>query len=321
MHELIRISCPGADKTRKERIEGLFDSCFEWLYSDALKKLISLFDGEELADSIGNDRERDLIALHDFASRWDFRKGKERWAVEDAQFVTDNADFIMEQAAILGLVDIVTPQIEPDFILPLGGARLSNLVRPKMCRKVIDENGYSNKLIVALSGTRPINEVERPYTDQYSPDAVTEYDAICSGLELSFGISEFTEERHDDVNINNCSSVRKYTEKYNSSSIYSLAAPSSDPAKRRANSFDTFEYLLEKFDVGEGSKLLLVTSCIYVPFQYLKFMRLAINGGFEVDCIGSDVVDAGKMSKPSNYLQETKGTIDAIYGLWKELND
>ena len=75
---------------------------------------------------------------------------------------------------------------------------------------------------------------------------------------------------------------------------------------------------LDHFNIADGKKLLLVTSCIYVPFQYLKFMGLAINGGFDVDCIGSDVVDSGSLSKPSNYLQEIKGTIDAIYGLYHQ---
>ncbi len=318
MNRRILISCPESEISKAERISGLLDSCFEWLYSEPLRKLVKLFDGEELANQIGHNRETDLDSLHRFAERWDFRKGKERWAVDDGQFVARNQEYIMEQATILGLKDVIDPHIEPDYILPLGGARLSNYVRPKMAKKIIDEKGYVGRTIVALSGTRPLNEIEMPFVEEYAPDALTEFDAINGGLEKAFGLNEFSEERIDNDNINLCSAVRKYKDQYKGSDIYSLAAPSSDPEHRRANSYDTFEFFLDHFNIADGKKLLLVTSCIYVPFQYLKFMGLAINGGFDVDCIGSDVVDSGSLSKPSNYLQEIKGTIDAIYGLYHQ---
>ena len=318
MGNIMRITCPGTKCSKDERVSGLMDSCFKWLYSDALRNLISLYNGAELAEKIGYDRATDIEALHEFVKRWDFRNGKERWTVEDEKFVLDNKDYIMEQAQALGLVGIVTPQTEPDFIIPLGGARKSNYVRPMMAKVVIDKYGYTDKTIVALSGTRPIAEAEKPYVDTYAPNAITEYDAISAGLEQTFGLKKFTENAENNSNINLCSAVRKYRKRYKGSAIYSLAAPSPDPG-RRANSYDTFEFLLKHFNIGHGDKLLLVTSCIYVPFQYLKFMKLAIAGEFEVDCIGSDVADNTALSKTSNYLQEIKGTVDAIYGLYQDL--
>ena len=38
----------------------------------------------------------------------------------------------------------------------------------------------------------------------------------------------------------------------------------------------TFEFFMKKFRVHEKAKILLITSCIYVPFQLMKFMELAI---------------------------------------------
>ena len=318
MKNKLRLTCPGSEYPVKDRIEGLMNGCFEWVYSDPIKNLLSLYGGENLASALGKDRIHDIEMLHEFVKIWDFRGGKERWTVEDEEFVLDNQDYIMTQAERLGLVDVVVPQIEPDYILPLGGARKSNIVRPKMARKVIDLYNYKDKTIVALSGTRPIADAERPYVNEYAPNAMTEYDAISVGLEKAFDVVDYTEETEENDNINLCSAVRKYKDTYVGSSIFSLAAPSSD-SNRRANSYDTFKFFLKYFNGCKGKKLLLVTSCIYVPFQYLKFMRLSIEGGFEVDCIGSDVVDSAGMSKPSNYLQETKSTIDAIYGLCNEL--
>ena len=316
-----RITCPDSSLPKDERIKYLFENISEWIYSDCLRELISLYGGEDLASSFGSDPGRDIADLQEFSAIWDFRKGTERWAVRDEKFALDNKVLIMEKAAGLGLTDIHEPSAEPDYILPLGGARLANYVRPKMAREVIDEYGYTGKTIAALSGTRPLNEIERPYTDDYAPYAETEFDAMCAGLEKAFGLSKFNEEKrmHDNINLN--SAVRKYSGRYMDSEVYSLAAPSSDPENRRANSYDTFKYLLKHFDIQAGDRLLMVTSCIYVPFQTLKFMDLAIEGGFEVDCIGSDSVDTGNVSKVSNFLQEIKGTIDAIYTLSRQYDN
>lgn len=317
---MYRIKCPDSGSTKEERINGLMDSCFEWVYSDPMRKLIRMFGGTFLSDKMGANRRLDIEEVHDFVKKWDFRGGKERWDVADDSFVNDNREAILAKAALLGMTDITTPQCEPDYILPLGGARMANYDRPMMAKVVMDKYAYRNKTIVALSGTRPLNETERPYLKHYAPEDVsTEYDAISAGLEKAFSLGEYDEEYISNENPNLCSAVRKYNKQYNDSYLYSLAAPSSDPDNRRANSYDTFKYLLEHFNIGKGDKLLLVTSCIYVPFQYLKFMNLAIDGEFEVDCIGTDVAGSASMSKASNYLQEIKGTVDAIYSLYNVL--
>ena len=317
---MYRIKCPNSDCPKEDRIKGLMDSCFGWIYSDSMRRLIRMFDGSLLSEKLGRDRKADIDEVHDFVKRWDFRGGKERWEVVDDSFVNDNKETILAEAALLGMTNVIDPQTEPDYILPLGGARMANYDRPMMAKIVVDKYGYGDKTIVALSGTRPLNDTERPYLEKYAPeDAATEYDAISAGLEKVFSLEKYEEEYSNNKNPNLCSAVRKYSNKYKGSNIYSLAAPSSDPDNRRANSYDTFKYLLEHFNIGNGDKLLLVTSCIYVPFQYLKFMNLAIDGGFEVDCIGTNFPGSISMSKPSNYLQEIKGTIDAIYGLYNEL--
>lgn len=315
MEKVYRIICPDSALSKEERVDQLFEEIREWIYSDALKKLISIFDDNDLEKKIGDDLKSDIEKIHDFAGIWDFRKGKERWLIEDESFVKDNEKTIQEAAHSLGLKDIVTTDKEADYILPLGGARSSNHVRPLMSKKVIDDNGWSGKKIMALSGTRPISDIERPYIEKYAPDAVTEFDAINRGLELSYGLQAYSEKRHDDDNINTCSAVRHYDKKYKDCDIYSLAAPSSEPDKRRANSIDTFNFLLDEFHISKYDKLLLITSCIYVPFQSLRFMDLAIENGFEVDCLGSDILDNFSLRKPGNYLQEIKSTVDAIYGL------
>ena len=74
-----------------------------------------------------------------------------------------------------------------------------------------------------------------------------------------------------------------------------------------------------KYETGKvepGARILLVTSCIYVPFQLMKFTELALAKGIYVDCIGNK----SKPGSPSvlnaaSYLQELKATINAVYSL------
>ena len=186
-----------------------------------------------------------------------------------------------------------------------------------MTKKLIDSLLLANKKIVALTGFREINEIEREYTDPYAPNAKTEFDVMNASLEDEFALNTFYQDEDlTNTNIFLQSAIRKYDDTYNQCKVYSIAAPSSD-LTRRANSMDTFEFFMKKF--REKAKILLITSCIYVPFQLMKFMELAIKKNIQVDCIGVDLSIGGKSSLQAvNYLQEIKGTIDAIWKL-KEL--
>jgi len=151
----------------------------------------------------------------------------------------------------------------------------------------------------------------------YKTDIMTEFDAMNLGLEKTFGLSEScTGSYSKNVNINLNSEIREYNDKYGNCPVYSLAVESSDPEKRRANSVDTFNGFVDKFKLNSGDKVLLVTSAIYVPFQGLRFYKLGIELGIEVDCIGVDSsIEGTQFSLATNYLQEIKATIDTIYAL------
>ncbi len=313
MSNAIRFLCPECDKTVKERQMELLKNIEEWVNSDALKTMVSAFNAE-IPDG---DLKYKIEWLNEFANVWDYRKkqssGSERWNITEDPAALANSDVIFDCVTKLGLVDIGTSLHIPDYILPLGGARLSNYARPEKAKSVIDQMNIQNKKIVALSGTRPINEMERPFIDQYAPDALTEFEAISQGMEKLFSVQKYHEDYHHDENINLEWALRTYDDTYLGNTIQSLAAPSSDPG-RRANSRDTFLFFLDHFNIAPGTRLLLVTSCIYVPFQILRFMDLAIERGFYVDCIGmpNDHTKGTSFSQITNYCQETKAAINGI---------
>ena len=314
----IRITCPKAEWNTERRKEELLKQVEEWTRSAHLKSLLTAF-GAEIPNTSFTEY---LTWLNQFVDCWDFRKkqamGGERWSVNDTSEVLKNSELIITASKVLGFVDRHSPIMKPDFILPLGGARLTNLERCQYAKVLLDQYGSSNTVVAALASMRPINEIEMPYLLEYAPKATTEYAAICKGLEKSFSLQKkmYFEEKGNSQNPNLNWLIREYHQGYNGHKIYSIAAPSSQP-ERRANSLDTFEFFLKKFSVPEKSSILLCTNSIYVNYQLLKFIPLAFEYGLNVDCVGTPIKSKNDFNKLSNYCQEIKGTINAIFAIYQ----
>lgn len=316
----MRIVCPSSELCKNERVFELISNIEKWVNSNAMNNLVELFGGNKNQEFTFRQY---IVWLNEFVEVWNYRsrilgnsEENERWNIYDDVFVKKYKTEIMDCVSELGLVQESYPLLVPDYILPLGGARYSNLNRPiyanliyKKVREIDDEKKIS---IVALSGMRVINDKERTAINTYAPEAKTEFDAICKGLEIAFKLNgNYKQNGHNDENINLCSLIRKYDFNKKNIDITSLAAPSSD-ILRRANSRDTFKYFLKHYNVKKNDNILLVTSQIYVPYQLLNFIDLAIEGGFNVDCVGYSMREKEMLAKPSNFLQEVKGAVNAI---------
>ena len=175
--------------------------------------------------------------------------------------------------------------------------------------------------VVALSGMRPISESERiGYVDTYAPDAITEFDAISAGMHIAFHLNEgYADEIINSPNPNFCATIRHFNEKFSGTELYAVAAPST-VATRRANSADCFMYFFEKFAIPPHAKIINCTSQIYCTYQQVRALSFAIKYDVEFDTIGfpfsqnnaSSSATSRQLSEPVNYLQEIKGTIDAM---------
>lgn len=310
------LTCPEIHKRREERIKELAISITKWIHSEAFHKLVKLFGGTVLTSEPLKEQIR---YYNQFSDVWDYRKkkanGGERWMVQEDTFLSEHKMFIMENMSLLGLRDVVEPNNRPDYILPLGGARMANLDRCMTAHEVCMRYQEENIPVVALTGMRPINDIERASLEQYAPDAQTEYDAMCGGMTKAFELmkSSYEERINTNDNVNLAWAERQYCN--DQRQIHILSAPSSDP-ERRANSMDTFEFFLERYKIEPESRILLVTSCIYVPYQLMKFTDLAIMKNIYVDCIGNKQnANAPSVLNTASYLQELKATINAIYVL------
>lgn len=320
MNETPRIVCPKAELPKQARIDAILAEFDRWVRSDAMSALVFAFDGDTAELNKGSTVDV-LRRLKSFATVWDYRKKQAsattkegeaaRWLLKADESVAGKETLIYHAAEQLGLIGTEQSVFEQaDYVLPLGGARLSNLYRCQAARAVVEQLKNPTK-VVALSGLRPISQTERSgYVDTYAPAAETEFDAISAGMCRAFGIADRYEDQIEpNDNPNLCATVRNYMESYRGHALYAVAAPSSVP-ERRANSADCFHDFFRRFAVPKGAKLINCTSQIYCTYQQVRALNFAIKYGVEFDTIGFG--ENGTLSRSVNYLQEIKGTIDAM---------
>lgn len=309
-----------------ETTEKIKESIECWLNSQELTNLVTAFGGEIPEDLNVTERAKWMLL---FSDNWDYRRKQKtkdaktgeaaRWLVNNEAITPGQEKVVFENVENLGLKGISEPVLEQyDYIIALGGARMSCLFRPKYVKEVLDKRGFSPKAVVMLSGMRPVLESERMATDTYAPGAETEFDLINAGSEQIFGLQrEYTEERYCSVNPNSSWAIRKYADLKYDFPVLSVSGPSSEPEKRRANSADTFCFFAKKQQIQPESKVLLITSQIYVPYQQMEAVRTwAIPNNIYVETVGfptewNDSKQQGMMLA-ANYLQEVRSTIQAI---------
>jgi hypothetical protein len=261
--------------------------------------------------------------LSEFSRCWDFRNiqknaediktgEKARWLVKEEVLSEPQTAATMKAATKMGLVDSTqSVNKQYDSILVLGGARMSCLYRMKYARELCESHGVNAKEIVGLTGMRPISETERSATDTYAPKANTEFDLMCAAAQKTFDMLEIGQlEKGLSDNLNNAWAVMRYGEEI---PITVLAAPSSEPMKRRANTADTFSFWMKHHRDNTGKRLLLITSQIYVPYQQLEAVRiLGFPHGCSIETVGFPrewSVNLQGAQTAVNYLQEIRSAL------------
>jgi hypothetical protein len=327
--------CPPRSQAR---LAELRSQLTEWVSSAALAELVAMTDAATVIT--GSLRER-LAALEEFSAAWDYRGrahaaqvatasqdagAAARWLIE-GDFTPEQDGRIRELAANLGLVNAQAPSRSSfDYVLVLGGARLSNLLRPQYAAELIRDKQVKAGELVLLGGARPVMDSERDATDTYAPGAQTEFDLMNMGGGRSFGLdlARAEQEVHNDEQAN--ASWRIWSFDAASSElqvpVVSMAAPSREPNLRRANSADSYAFFASHLDPQLGRSCLLVTSQIYVPYQHLEAVRnLALPFDLELETVGfppSWHSELQGMQTGANYLQEIRSTILSARRLYEQ---
>lgn len=298
------------------------EKCFKWLDTPELEVLVEKFNGKIPLTTI---KEQKLCWLCEFSEHWDFRAKQKaafdsktgeraRWMIDDTALNEEQERAVMTAAHSLGLVDIVQPMKSSyDVVLVPGGARMSCLYRTRYAGELLQQQKITAEYLVGLTGMRPILDSERKATDTYAKDAVTEYDLMRRAMEQVFDIEQTQQVIENTENINSVWALAEYG---GQPAITVLAAPSTEPDKRRANTADTFLFWQDKKAAGTGKRILIVTSQIYVPYQQLEAARiLGMQYGHSVETIGFPREWAGNMSglqTAANYLQEIRSVLQSM---------
>lgn len=319
--------CPPAGPARIPALQAQID---RWLGSPALAELLSIYGGVSFTGPL---RDR-LSRLQAFSEQWNFREAAARKAAQEGRIQDAGGSGrgeapptgqpasvdrrIIELAGDLGLrfsVPPATPDV--DFIVILGGARLSNLLRPRFAAQLLRSGAVTARQVILLGGHRPVMDWEREATDTYAPGTATELDLLLAGAAAELGIdtSNVEEESHGDPTVDTANwSIRRFRTAALGVPVSILSAPYKRPGQRPTTA-DTYAFFARRVAPAR-TRCLAVTGQIYVPYQHFEGVRsLALPFDMEFETVGYPPDWGGDlhgMDRPANYLQELHGAITAM---------
>ena len=288
-----------------------------WAGSLAMARLVESFGG-----TTGDHEGRELLDYLDTfsAAHWDFRRGRERNLAPDAGLSTTQSARVVEEAPRLGLAGIERPtRPHYDTVLLTGGMVRAGIVKPRFVARLV-EDGLSVSNIVFLGGVRAFGGDEHALAAALRVVGGDEVFAMLAGMRQAFGpLGDPVVDR--GVADNPHASWCEYSWSAGGVRLSVVAAPSSEPWARRANTADTFRFwAAHRRSVAERS-VLVVTTPIYVPYQAAGAVEvLGVEQGLSVETVGVDAraSDLGALTqqfRPQHHLQELRSAIRAMRSL------
>jgi hypothetical protein len=295
------------------RPDGVAGGLHDWAASEPMRALVAAFGGALPELTTGP-----LLAwLAGFSGEhWDFRRpgGVERDQVRAPVFTPETRELIFAAAAALRLTEAAgPPRSSYDQVLVPGGLGRSCLQRTGYAAELLRSGAVTAPELTALSSFRPLTAAERELPQLAG--LRHEVDAMDAGVRSGFGLTGTPGRTGSTGAVSHRSwEVRTYGPR-GPARVHVLAAPSSEPGVRRANTPDTYEFWAGRVRLRATDRILVVTSPIYVPFQHCDAIRmLALRHGCGVDTVGCDparssVPPAPGASDPDRYLQEIRSGI------------
>ncbi|MCG5454496.1 hypothetical protein PSH03_003654 [Micromonospora sp. PSH03] len=306
-------SCPpGADPST------LVLAIDEWTGAAAVAELVRTFGGSppplELADRL------EWLELFT-AQHWDYRAGGERYDSKKTRYGEDVDQLVAQAAESLGLSGHNRPgHVRYRHVLVAGGAVRTCAARSAFAADLVVD-GLDVEQVAGLGSLRPVTDRELGHARSLGLTGVqTEFDAMDAGLVRAFHLDPPV----DDQLVPGAGSGGSRLRTYRSSgrSIQTLAAPSTEPATRRANTADTLLFWAEQVGRPEpADRILLVTTDLHVPFQHCDALRtLTLRYGCGVDTVGLEPTALADplmrhAYEPSDVLQELRSAIRSMRAL------
>ncbi|WCN79748.1 hypothetical protein [Micromonospora sp. LH3U1] len=304
---------------------ALIDGIAGWVGADPLRRLVDGFGGRWPAGDLADT----LRFLDDFsAAHWDFRGGRERPDAREPDLDSGTVELVRATATALGLVRPVPPA-RPSYahLVVLGGLAHACLGRVAYAAHLLGGGLGVTGEVAVLGSFRPLSDLEhRTLAEVGVPGCATEVDALDAAVRLAFEVSApAVEDGIDAGHPHHSWSSRTYLPA-GLPPVRVLAAPSSEPQRRRAHTADTQRFWAGHVRLAPDDAVLLVTAPIYVPFQHCDALRtLAVPYGCGIDTVGVDptLADLARLPEqtlsPGRYLQEIRSAIRSMRALHTEL--
>ncbi|MFR9778307.1 hypothetical protein ACL02O_19915 [Micromonospora sp. MS34] len=312
------VPLPGAAGTGGDEIAA---GVRAWIQSPPLRALVRHFGGEWPA----GDLAAVLAGLDDFSARhWDFREGRERPEAREPAFDPATVGLVLAAADALGLVRAAPPAL-PRYahLLVLGGLAHACVRRTGYAAHLVRTVAGVSGEVAVLGSFRALSAAEsRTLARAGVTGCATEVDALDAAVRAAFGVTTPSEETGDDADHPHRAWSSRTYRPAGLPPVRVLAAPSSEPGRRRAHTADTQRFWAEHVRLRAGDPVLMVTAPIYVPFQHCDALRtLAVPYGCGIDTIGVDHALAAPARvpeptlTPGRYLQEIRSAIRSMRAL------
>lgn len=288
-----------------------------WAGSSALRRIVEAFGG-----STAERRGAELLEWLDRFSgeHWDFRGGAERNLAPVVALSPGVERLVLDAAPVLGLAGpYPLGRAGYDTVLMTGGMIRAEIVKPRFARELL-ASGVGAKNVVFLGGFRVFAGDELDLAPIFGVEGDNEFDAMLSGMELAFGplgdpvVSESGAGRGNG-------DWRACEWAVDGLVLRVVAAPSSDPSRRRANTADTYRFWADRVRAPGERSVLVVTTPIYVPYQGAGAVEiLGLEHGLAVETVGasesaSDLGEHSQVFLAQNHLQEIRSAIRALRSL------
>lgn len=317
--------------------QAMLQAIRDWVHHPALHDLIDHFGGGRLPTALPEALSR-LERLS--AEVWDFRQGRERHLAERIVFTEQTVDLVRSCAAALGLTgEALPPSPHYDHALVLGGRVRTCVLRARFTARLLAD-GVRVRAVAGLGSLRPFDEQERAQADQFGlHHAADEFTAMDAALRDALGLHTAARDSSGhtggldgpgpdagsvpagDTFRRTGWRLRQYPGPVPATV---LAAPSSCPQQRRANTADTLHFWAEHAGVRPGQRVLVVTSMLYATFQHCDAVRVLLPYGCAVEtaALDSEAVTDPRLRlsvETGTILQEIRSTIRSLRHLHERL--
>jgi hypothetical protein len=289
----------------------------DWAGSAALRRIVEAFGG-----STAERRGAELLDWLDrfSADHWDFRGGVERNLAPLVALPPGVEQLVLDAAPVLGLAGpYPLRRADYDTVLMTGGMIRAEIVKPRFARELL-ASGIVMKSVVFLGGFRAFAGDEIELAPIFGVDGDNEFDAMVSGMELAFGpLGEPATTGGGAGRSNGDWRVCEWA--MDGLVLRVVAAPSSDPVHRRANTADTYRFWADRVRAPGERSVLVITTPIYVPYQGAGAVEvLGLEHGLAVETVGasesaSDLGEYSQVFLAQNHLQEIRSAIRALRSL------